>query len=96
MEAYPDGRGFRARSRVDELLALRGLHAKRGGQGRRGGARREAEQRTAMFTALAHVQNLWLDMSALEVYDHPRRRTPSREVIQSPLNSNGQAKIFLT
>lgn len=66
---------------IDDLLLLRGLHAKRGGQGRRGGY--EAEQRTAMFTALAHVQNLWLDMSALEVYDHPRRRTPTREAIQS-------------
>jgi DNA-binding XRE family transcriptional regulator len=66
---------------IDDLLLLRGLHAKRGGQGRRGGY--EAEQRAAMFTALAHVQNLWLDLSALEVYDHPRRRTPTHEAIQS-------------
>lgn len=66
---------------IDDLLLLRGLHAKRGGQGRRGGY--EAEQRAAMFTALAHLQNLWLDMSALAVYDHPRRRIPTREAIQS-------------
>lgn len=70
---------------VDELLALRGLHAKRGGQGRRGGY--EAEQRAAMFQALAHVQHLWLDMSALEVYDRTRtgarRRTPTRQAVQS-------------
>jgi len=70
---------------VDELLALRGLHAKRGGAGRRGGYR--PPQRTAMLQALAHLQNLWLDMSALEVYDvtrtGTRRRTPTRQAIQS-------------
>jgi hypothetical protein len=67
------------------LLALRGLHAKRGGQGRRGGY--ELEQRTAMLQALAHLQNLWLDMSTLEVYEAThtgtRRRTPTRQAIQS-------------
>src|SRR5215471_8240468 len=65
---------------VDELLALRGLHTKRGGQGRRGGYR--PAQRNAMLEALAHVQHLWLDMSALEVYDtsrtDKRRRPPTR------------------
>jgi len=70
---------------IDELLALRGLHAKRGGQGRRGGY--ELEQRTAMLQALAHLQNLWLDMSTLEVYEAThtgtRRRTPTRQAIQS-------------
>ena len=70
---------------VDELLALRGLHAKRDGHGRRGGY--EPEQRTAMLQALAHLQNLWLDMSALEVYDvtptGKRRRTPTRQAVQS-------------
>jgi DNA-binding XRE family transcriptional regulator len=70
---------------VDELLALRGLHAKRAGHGRRGGYM--PAQRTAMLQALAHLQNLWLDMSALEVYDMTptgrRRRTPTRQAIQS-------------
>ena len=70
---------------VDELLALRGLHAKRDGHGRRGGY--EPEQRTAMLQALAHLQNLWLDMSALEVYDvtpsGKRRRTPTRQAVRS-------------
>jgi hypothetical protein len=70
---------------VDELLALRGLHAKRDGHGRRGGY--EPEQRAAMLQALAHLQNLWLDMSALEIYDVTptgrRRRTPTRQVLQS-------------
>lgn len=70
---------------IDELLTLRGLHAKRGGQGRRGGY--ETEQRQAMFTALAHVQNLWLNMDALEIYGQTRpgsrRPTPLREAVQS-------------
>jgi len=74
-----------ALAEVDELLALRGLHAKQGGQGRRGGY--EPEQRTAMLQALAHLQNLWLDMSALDVYDvtptGKRRRTPTRQAVQS-------------
>jgi DNA-binding XRE family transcriptional regulator len=70
---------------VDELLAMRGLYAKRGGQGRRGGY--EPKQRAAMLQALGHLQNLWLDMSTLEVYDitrtGTRRRTPTRQAIQS-------------
>jgi hypothetical protein len=68
---------------VDELLSLRGLHAKRAGHGRRGGYM--PAQRTAMLQALAHLQNLWLDMSALEVYDITpagrRRRTPTRQAL---------------
>jgi len=72
---------------VDELLAMRGLQAKQGGQGRRGGY--EPEQRTAMLQAMAHVQNLWLNMTAMEVYEargpHSglRRRKPTRQAIQS-------------
>jgi len=72
---------------VDELLAMRGLQAKQGGQGRRGGY--EPEQRAAMLQAVSHIQNLWLTMTAVEVYEAPtagtgrRRRTPTRQAIQS-------------
>jgi DNA-binding XRE family transcriptional regulator len=72
---------------VDELLAMRGLQAKQGGQGRRGGY--EPEQRAAMLQAVAHIQNLWLTMSALEVYEpsgtqvRSRRRRPTQQVIHS-------------
>jgi hypothetical protein len=51
---------------VDELLAMRGLQPKRGGRGRRGGY--EPEQRTAMLQAVSRIQNLWLHLTALEVY----------------------------
>jgi predicted XRE-type DNA-binding protein len=72
---------------VDELLVMRGLRAKLGGQGRRGGYR--PAQRTAMLQALMHIQNLWMNMSEVEVYeDVPihrgrRRRTRTRQAIQS-------------
>jgi len=72
---------------VDELLAMRGLQAKQGGQGRRGGY--EPEQRTAMLQAVAHLQNLWLTMTAIEVYEpsgtssRSRRRRPTQQVIHS-------------
>lgn len=72
---------------VDELLALRGLQPKRGGAGRLGGYR--PEQREAMLRAVLHVQNLWVHLTALEVYQYtgvrPRRRQrqPTPETIQS-------------
>jgi len=53
---------------VDELLAMRGLQPKRGGLGRRGGY--EPEQRTAMLQAVSRIQNLWLHLTALEVYQY--------------------------
>jgi DNA-binding XRE family transcriptional regulator len=72
---------------VDELLAMRGLQPKRSGQGRRGGY--EPEQRSAMLQALSHIQNLWLNMTAMEMYEHhsirpgARRRKPIQQAIQS-------------
>ena len=69
---------------VDELLAMRELQPKRGGQGRRGGY--EPEQRNAMLRALTHIQNLWLSMTEVEVYTgaSPRaRRRPETQALQS-------------
>ncbi len=72
---------------VDELLTMRGLQAKLGGQGRRGGYR--PAQRAAMLQALSHIQSLWLDMTALEVYEerntrtNTRRRRSTQQAIQS-------------
>lgn len=68
---------------VDDLLALRGLKARRGGQGRRGGY--EPLQRTAMLQALGRLQNLWLQMTAVEVYEATRtgRRRTTQQSLQS-------------
>ena len=70
---------------VDELLAMRELQPKRGGQGRRGGY--ESEQRHAMLRALTHIQNLWLSMTEVEVYTgaspRTRRRRPETQALQS-------------
>jgi DNA-binding XRE family transcriptional regulator len=53
---------------VDEILAMRGLKPKRGGQGRRGGY--EPEQRAEMVKALSHIQNLWIDIGEVKVYEN--------------------------
>ena len=69
---------------VDELLAMRGLQPKRGGLGRRGGY--EPEQRSAMLQAVSRIQNLWLHLTALEVYQYTgislrrRRRKATTEL----------------
>ncbi len=70
---------------LDGLLAMRGIKPKQAGNGRRGGY--EPEQRADMLRALSHVQNLWLNMAEIEVYEEPangkgRRRTV-KETIQS-------------
>ncbi len=70
---------------VDDILAMRGLKPKQGGQGRRGGY--EPEQRTTMLRSLSHIQNLWLHMTAMEVYEDAgtgrRRRKPTTLAVQS-------------
>jgi hypothetical protein len=69
---------------VDELLAMRGLQPRRGGLGRRGGY--EPEQRSAMLQAVSRIQNLWLHLTALEVYQYTgislrrRRRKATTEL----------------
>lgn len=69
---------------VDDLLELRGIKPKRSGQGRRGGY--EQEQRQDMLRALHHIQNIWLDMAEVEVFeDTPRRgrRKSVKKQVQS-------------
>ena len=70
---------------VDDLLALRGLQARRSGQGRRGGY--EDAQRVAMLQALGRLQSLWLQMTEVEVYAAPpegaRRPRATQQSIQS-------------
>jgi len=70
---------------VDDLLSMRRLLPKRGGNGCRGGYR--PQQRADVLRALCHIQNLWIQMVDLEVYEvdarGKRRATPTRHAIQS-------------
>lgn len=62
---------------IDELLALRNLKPKQGGQGRRGGY--EPEQRTEMLRALSHIQSLWINMGVVELYEDEPEETGKRK-----------------
>ena len=73
---------------VDELLDMRDLQPKQRGHGRRSGY--EPEQREAMLRALSHLQNLWLTMTALEVYTAPTPRARRRRETQAV-----QSRVFL-
>ena len=69
---------------IDSLLAMRNLKPKRNGDGRGVGYR--PEQRADILQALSHIQNLWLNMTELEVYSTPtpgRRGKPTKQVVQS-------------
>lgn len=69
---------------IDALLLMRGLKPKQNGQGRQGGYR--PEQRSEMLQALTHIQNLWLNMAEVDVYEASgpgRRRRPIKHAIQS-------------
>jgi hypothetical protein len=52
---------------VDELLEMRGVLQKKSGNGRRGGYHQA--QRAEMLCALSHIQNLWMNMTEMEVYE---------------------------
>lgn len=73
---------------VDALLDMRDLQPKQRGHGRRSGY--EPEQREAMLRALTHLQNLWLTMTALEVYTAPTPRARRRRETQAV-----QSRVFL-
>jgi hypothetical protein len=69
---------------IDSLLAMRGLKPKKNGNGHGAGYR--PEQRVEVLQSLSHIQNLWLNMSELEVYSSSKsgcRGKPSKQVVQS-------------
>lgn len=70
---------------VDEILAMRGLKPKRAGSGRRGGY--EPEQRADMLKALSHIQNVWINVAEVMVYEREtngqKPRTPVAKTLQS-------------
>lgn len=66
---------------VDEILEMRGILPKKGGQGRRGGY--HPEQRLEILRALSHIQNLWMNMTQMEVYEGPRKGRAKTMAIKS-------------
>lgn len=71
-----------ARATVDELIAMRGLTPKHRGEGRRVGYQHRQRQDT--FKALAHIQNLWIDIGEVDAAtDTAGRRRPGRLRVQS-------------
>jgi len=69
----------RAVIRVDELMRMRGIRPKRGGQGRRGGYSRE--QKLEHLRALSVIQDSWLNVRIF--YEEESRKRPAAKVIQS-------------
>ena len=68
---------------IDEILRMRGLKPKRSGSGRRGGF--EPEQRAEVFRSLLHLQDVWLDIAEVTVYEGEgkTRRKPVTRSFQS-------------
>jgi DNA-binding XRE family transcriptional regulator len=70
---------------VDEILAMRGLKPKRAGSGRRGGY--EPEQRGDMLRALSHIQNIWINVAEVMVYERDGQGQKARGPITKTLQS---------
>lgn len=75
---------------VDEILRMRGLKPKRGGSGRRGGF--EPEQRAEVFRSLLHLQDVWLDIAEVTVYELDERKGKSR---RRPVTRSFQSRAFV-
>lgn len=67
---------------VDQFLSMRGLEQKQKEKGRRGGY--EPEQRARMLQVLTHIQNVWLNLGEIEIYEQdPRRKGRSKATKQT-------------
>ncbi len=75
----------RAVADVDGLLAMRGIKPRSRGDGYRAGY--EPEQRTQMLQAVAHIQNLWINIAEMDAWGGTdtvdRERQPTKRVVQS-------------
>jgi len=84
---------------IDEMLSMRGIKPKRGGQGRRGGY--EPEQRSDMLRALSHIQNIWLHMGEIRIYvrSSSRKRLVTQTIESRPFvikDRMGQYRLLET
>jgi DNA-binding XRE family transcriptional regulator len=64
---------------------MRGLKPKRAGSGRRGGY--EPEQRGDMLRALSHIQNIWINVAEVMVYERDGQGQKARGPITKTLQS---------
>lgn len=55
-----------AKFKIQDVLQMRGLKTKLGGEGRRGGY--EAKQKAQVTAALQHIQNIWLTIDKTTLY----------------------------
>lgn len=85
--------------RVEELLGMRGIQEKKGGDGRRGGF--EPEQRAAIIGAVVRLQNMWLDMGEMEIFERSsgsrprkvRKTVRSRAIVVSDVTSSPRSRL---
>ncbi|MFS0781687.1 helix-turn-helix domain-containing protein [Bacillus sp. 1P06AnD] len=63
--------------KIDDLLMMRGLKAKLGGEGRRGGF--EQKQRAQVLKSLSRIQGLWLNLRKMVIYE---KGIPTTEPIE--------------
>lgn len=72
-----------ARADVDNLLKMRNIKPKTNGAGREGGYRED--QKMEILSAISRIQNLWLDIAEMEVYEEygKNRRKLVKKAFQS-------------
>lgn len=76
-----------AHTTVDDLLRMRGVQAKMGGSGRRGGYR--PEQREAVMHALSRLENIWITIAEMTVFEQQEGKKKG-----SPKRVQAQDRVF--
>ena len=79
--------GDRAVADVDGILTMRGIKPRSRGNGRRSGF--EPDQRAEIARALAHIQNIWIDIAQVEAPDEAGGDTAG------PVEVRGKTKLTL-
>ncbi len=85
--AAPKAASDRVPIRIDDLLKLRGLKAKKDGSGRRYGY--EPEQRATLWRSLLRLQEIWVDVAEATIFEKDRRGRRRRK------NRTLQSRAFL-
>ncbi len=88
--AQAQGVGDRAVADVDGLLTMRGIKPRSRGNGRRSGF--EPEQRAEMQRAIAHIQNIWINIA--QVPDHAEEWPDGEVGINGQLTLQSRAFVI--